>query len=109
MRFSKKTREEIKEEIEEETRQINGVYIKKELEKEYQRDIDFFQMVASIFESFENYQKGIANKERVESYDVYLDTLAKEAGYKSYPNYQKEKAHQTGCFHNTGNTRTISR
>ena len=46
---------ETEEEIEEETRQINGVYIKKELEGEYQRDIDFFQMVASIFESFESF------------------------------------------------------
>ena len=84
----KKTMEEMKEE----TRQINGVYSKEKLEKEYQRDIDFFQMIASIFESFENYQKGVAKKEKVESYDVYLDILAKEAGYKSYPKYQKGKA-----------------
>jgi hypothetical protein len=84
----KKTMEEMKEE----TRQINGVYSKEKLEKEYQRDIDFFQMIASIFESFENYQKGVAKKERVESYDVYLDNLAKEAGSKSYPEYQKQRA-----------------
>ena len=81
-----------KEEMEEEIRQINGVYSKEKLEKEYQRDIDFFQMVASIFESFESYQKGVAKKERVESYEVHLDNLAKEAGSKSYPEYQKERA-----------------
>ena len=48
----KKTMKEMKEE----TRQINGFYCKEKLEKEYQRDIDFFKMVASIFESFESYQ-----------------------------------------------------
>ena len=97
MRFSKKTREEIEEEMKEEIRQINGVYIKKELEGEYQRDIDFFKMVASIFGSFESYQKGVAKKERVESYDVWLDGVAKEAGYKSYPEYQKERANYDKC------------
>ena len=83
-------------EMEEETRQINGVYSQEKLEKEYQRDIDFFQMVASIFESFENYQKGVAKKERVESYDVYLDKLAKESNNKSFPNYQKKIANEDG-------------
>ena len=96
MRFSKKTREEIKEEIEEETRQINGVYIKKELEKEYQKDIDFFQMVASIFESFESYQKGVAKKKGVGYYKIYLDNLAKESNNKSFPNYQKQRANEDG-------------
>ena len=88
----KKTIEEMKEE----TRHINEFYSKKELEKEYQRDIDFFQMVASIFESFENYQKGVAKKERVESYDVHLDTLAKESNIKSFPDYQKQRANEDG-------------
>jgi len=88
----KKTMEEMKEE----TRQINGVYSKEKLEKEYQIDIDFFQMVASIFESFENYQKGVAKKERVESYDDHLDNLAKESNNKSFPNYQKQRANEDG-------------
>ena len=92
MIFSKKTKEEMKEEI----RQINGVYIKKELEGEYQRDIDFFQMVASIFESFESYQKDIAKKKRVESYDIYLNNLAKENNNKSFPDYQKQRANEDG-------------
>ena len=88
----KKTIEEMKEE----TRQINRVYSKEKLEKEYQRDIDFFQMVASIFESFESYQKGVAKKERVESYDDHLDNLAKESNNKSFPNYQKQRANEDG-------------
>ena len=88
----KKTIEEMKEE----TRHINEFYSKKELEEEYQRDIDFFQMVASIFESFENYQKGVAKKERVESYDIHLDNLAKESNNKSFPNYQKQRANEDG-------------
>ena len=92
MIFSKKTKEEMKEEI----RQINGVYIKKELEGEYQRDIDFFQMVASLFESFESYQKDVANKEGVESYDIYLNNLAKENNNKSFPDYQNQKANEDG-------------
>ena len=89
----KKTMEEMKEE----SRQINELYSKEKLEKEYQRDIDFFKMVASIFGSFESYQKGVAKKERVESYDVWLDGVAKEAGYKSYPEYQKERANYDKC------------
>jgi len=88
----KKTMEEMKEE----SRQINGVYSQEKLEKEYQRDIDFFQMVASIFESFESYQKGVAKKERVESYDDHLDNLAKESNNKSFPNYQKQRANEDG-------------
>ena len=85
-----------KEEMEEEIRQINGVYSKEKLEKEYQRDIDFFQMVASIFESFESYQKDVAKKKRVESYDIYLDNLAKENNNKSFPDYQKQRANEDG-------------
>ena len=89
----KKTMEEMKEE----SRQINELYSKEKLEKEYQRDIDFFKMVAVIFGSFESYQKGVAKKERVESYEVHLDNLAKEAGSKSYPEYQKERANYDKC------------
>ena len=88
----KKTMEEMKEE----TRQINGVYSKEKLEKEYQRDIDFFQMVASIFESFESYQKGVAKKKGVGYYKIYLDNLAKESNNKSFPNYQKQRANEDG-------------
>ena len=88
----KKTMEEMKEE----TRQIYRKYSEEELEEEYQRDIDFFQMVASLFESFESYQKGVAKKERVESYDDHLDKLAKESNNKSFPNYQKQRANEDG-------------
>jgi hypothetical protein len=88
----KKTIEEMKEE----TRQIYRKYSEEELEEEYQRDIDFFQMVASLFESFESYQKGVAKKERVESYDIHLDNLAKESNNKSFPDYQKQRANEDG-------------
>ena len=89
-------RKKTKEEMEKETRHINEFYSNKELEEEYQRDIDFFQMVASLFESFESYQKGVTKKERVESYDIHLDNLAKESNNKSFPNYQKKRANEDG-------------
>ena len=92
----KKNAEQKIVQMKEETRQINGVYSKEKLEKEYQRDIDFFQMVASLFESFESYQKGVAKKERVESYDDHLDNLAKESNNKSFPDYQKQRANEDG-------------
>ena len=86
----------IKEIMEEYGVKGNGVYSNKELEEEYKRDIDFFQMVASLFESFESYQKGVAKKERVESYDDHLDNLAKENNNKSFTDYQKQRANEDG-------------
>ncbi len=94
MIFSKKPPKELMEEYNLRREKINSIQSLKVLAEEYDREINFFQTVALLFESYNNYQESVIKKEGVKSYEDRLNNLAKESGFKSYEDYQQQKAEE---------------
>ena len=94
MIFSKKPSKELMKEYNLRREKSNGIQSLKVLAEEYDKDINFFQTVALLFESYNNYQESVIKKEGVKSYEDRLNRLAKESGFESYEDYQQQKAEE---------------